>query len=61
MQKKIDISSYEIILLINKPNNNYDYDHDTISKIKLFINNNINYNINEFYHCFDFKDQKIMM
>ena len=53
-QKGIDSNSYELVILINRPNGKSSYDQDTISKIKSFKEQHPQYNIITYYHTFDF-------
>lgn len=56
--QKMDPKRYEVVLLLNRPSTEVDFDNETKEKILKFKLNNPGYNIHIFEHTFDFKKDK---
>ena len=56
--QKMDPKHYEVVLLLNRPSTEVDFDNETKEKILKFKLNNPGYNIHIFEHTFDFKKDK---
>ena len=53
-QKGLDSNSYELVILVNRPNPKSSYDQETVAKIKKFKEEHPQYNIITYYCTFDF-------